>query len=103
MIINKGSRNKLWKKGRLCRLVSPWILISVSESNEKPVILSPQLISSAAIKKDKALRNNQINESIEFLLLLFQKIKIPNIDEKNKQKIVATPKDHLLVSKSQTK
>ena len=68
--IKIGSRKKSWKKGRLCKLVSLWILISVNELIEKPVILSPQLISSAATKKQNALRINQINEFIEFLFLL---------------------------------
>ena len=56
-----GSRKKSWKNGRLCKLVSLWILISVKELIEKPVILSPQLISSAATKKQNELRINQIN------------------------------------------
>ena len=70
--IRIGSRKKLWKKGRLCKLVSLWILISVNELSEKPVIRSPQLISSAATKKQNALRINQINEFTVFLILLLK-------------------------------
>ena len=62
-------------------MVSLWILISVNEFKEKPIILSPQLISSAAIKKQNALRINQIKEFIDFLFLVLTKIKIPNNEE----------------------
>ena len=51
------------------------------ESKLKPVILSPQLISSAAIKKQKIVSPNQIIEFNDFLFLIFNKIKIPNIEE----------------------
>ena len=39
-ICKSGSRRILWKKGRLWKFVSPWIL-NDTEFNIKPVILSP--------------------------------------------------------------
>ena len=57
------------KKGRLWKFVSPWILNSDIEFNVKPVIRSPQLISSAEITKQKILKINQIIELIDLFFL----------------------------------
>ena len=57
------------------------MLISEIESKLKPVILSPQLISSAAIKKQKIVSPNQIIEFNDFFFFILNKIKKPNIDE----------------------
>ena len=72
--INIGSRKKSWKKGRLCKLVSLWILISVKDLIEKKTSKTVKHLEFIEYEKDRI--DGKREKMIEVYNSLFNSKKI---------------------------